>query len=143
MTKTANARHFSYFFKKPRVSWRKFVEDDKMRAMNQDTSILANLAQVLRERRHASGEQSYVASLYQRGDDAILQKIGEEACELVIAGKNHKPDEVVYEMADLWFHCMVLLEHQGLDYQQILTELGRRFGRSGIEEKQSRRNKDD
>lgn len=106
--------------------------------MKNEHEILASLAQVLRERRTSSAEKSYVASLYQKGHDAILQKIGEEACEVVIAGKNQQPAEVIAEMADLWFHCMVLLSAQEIDYQQVLSELARRFGQSGIDEKNAR-----
>jgi phosphoribosyl-ATP pyrophosphohydrolase len=79
-----------------------------------------------------------VAKLYAKGLDAILKKIGEEATETVMAAKDGVPDKIIYEVADLWFHSMVLLAHQGLSPDQVLAELQRRFGLSGLEEKASR-----
>jgi phosphoribosyl-ATP pyrophosphohydrolase len=79
-----------------------------------------------------------VASLYAKGLDAILKKVGEEATETVIAAKNGDTNQLIYETADLWFHCLVLLAHQGLGPDAVLTELERRFGLSGIEEKAQR-----
>ena len=104
--------------------------------MNGD--ILAQLADVLEARKDAAPEDSYVASLYHKGLDAILKKIGEEATETVMAAKDGEADKIVYEVADLWFHSMVLLARQGLRPEQVLDELGRRFGISGHEEKASR-----
>ncbi|WP_006786565.1 phosphoribosyl-ATP diphosphatase [Thiorhodospira sibirica] len=101
-------------------------------------AILSRLSEVLEARRHAAPETSYVASLYAKGLDSILKKIGEEASETIIAAKNPDPDALIYEMADLWFHTLVLLAHQGLDHQQVLAELARRFGLSGLDEKASR-----
>lgn len=101
--------------------------------------ILQQLAEVLEQRKTQSPESSYVAGLYAKGLDAILKKIGEEATETVIAGKDGAPDKIVYEMADLWFHCLVLLAHQGISPEQILRELARRFGISGLAEKAARR----
>jgi phosphoribosyl-ATP pyrophosphohydrolase len=100
--------------------------------------ILVELARVLEERKKANPEDSYVASLYDKGLDAILKKIGEEATETVMAAKDGNKAQIVYETADLWFHTLVLLAQQGLGPHDVLTELGRRFGISGIEEKASR-----
>ncbi len=77
-------------------------------------------------------------SLYAKGLDAILKKIGEEATETVMAAKDGVPDKIVYEIADLWFHTLVLLAHQGLGPEQVTAELARRFGLSGLEEKARR-----
>ena len=101
--------------------------------------ILQQLAAVLEQRKTQSPESSYVAGLYAKGLDAILKKIGEEATETVIAAKDGAPDQIVYEMADLWFHCLVLLAQQGLSPEQVLQELGRRFGMSGLAEKAARK----
>ena len=100
--------------------------------------ILQQLADVLEQRKTAEPDSSYVASLYAKGTDTILKKIGEEATETVIAGKGGSDDEVIYETADLWFHSLVLLTHRGIAPQAVLNELGRRFGLSGLEEKASR-----
>ena len=99
---------------------------------------LDKLAEVLESRKGADPDSSYVAKLYDKGLDAILKKIGEEATETVMAAKDGQPDKIVYETADLWFHCMVLLAQQGLGPQDVLRELERRFGLSGLEEKASR-----
>ncbi len=100
--------------------------------------ILQELAQVLEARKNADADSSYVAKLYNKGLDTILKKIGEEATETVIAAKGGDQDQLIYEMADLWFHCMVLLAQQGLHPDAVLQELQRRFGLSGIAEKASR-----
>jgi len=105
--------------------------------LNRD--ILDGLAQVLEERKNADPASSYVAKLYHKGTDAILKKIGEEATETVMAAKDGVADKIVYETADLWFHTMVLLSHCGLSHHQVLAELERRFGLSGLEEKAQRR----
>ncbi len=102
------------------------------------SDILRQLADVLEARKGAAPEDSYVASLYHKGLDAILKKIGEEATETVMAAKDGEADKIIYEVADLWFHSMVLLAQQGLRPEQVLDELGRRFGISGHEEKASR-----
>ena len=104
---------------------------------NQD--ILNQLAAVLEERKTQDPQQSYVAGLYAKGLDHILKKIGEEATETVIAAKDGEADKIIYEMADLWFHCMVLLAQQGLGPEAVTAELQRRFGLSGLEEKASRK----
>jgi phosphoribosyl-ATP pyrophosphohydrolase len=102
------------------------------------SDVLTQLAQVLEERKGASADSSYVASLYAKGLDAILKKIGEEATETVMAAKDGNAEQIVYETADLWFHTLVLLAQQGLGPQQVLDELQRRFGLSGLEEKANR-----
>ena len=100
--------------------------------------VLDKLAAVLESRKGADPDSSYVAKLYAKGLDAILKKIGEEATETVMAAKDGDAEKIVYETADLWFHTLVLLAQQGLGPQQVLAELERRFGLSGIEEKASR-----
>jgi phosphoribosyl-ATP pyrophosphohydrolase len=99
---------------------------------------LARLAEVLEQRKSADPDSSYVAKLYGKGLDAILKKIGEEATETVMAAKDGDPEKVVYETADLWFHSMVLLAQQGLGPGDVLAELDRRFGLSGLDEKAQR-----
>ena len=99
---------------------------------------LEKLAAVLEQRKQADPETSYVASLYSKGLDAILKKVGEEATETVIAAKGGDTEQLVYETADLWFHTLILLAHQGVGPEKVLTELERRFGLSGLEEKASR-----
>ena len=100
--------------------------------------LLARLSQVLEDRKGADPESSYVARLYAKGLDAILKKVGEEATETVMAAKDGDPDRLVHEVADLWFHTLVLLAHQGLGPEAVLAELDGRFGLSGIEEKARR-----
>jgi phosphoribosyl-ATP pyrophosphohydrolase len=102
------------------------------------SEVLQQLADVLEQRKQQSADKSYVASLYAKGLDTILKKIGEEATETVIAAKNGDKQQIIYETADLWFHCMVLLAQQGLGPNDVLNELQRRFGLSGIEEKAQR-----
>ncbi|OUR73050.1 phosphoribosyl-ATP diphosphatase [Methylophaga sp. 41_12_T18] len=102
------------------------------------SDTLIKLAEVLETRKNADPDSSYVASLYHAGTDKILKKLGEEAIETVIAGKGGVREEIIYETADLWFHSLVLLSHNDISPQEILTELERRFGLSGIEEKASR-----
>lgn len=100
--------------------------------------ILDAVYHVIQERRQNPTEKSYVASLYAKGLDKILGKIGEEATETAVAGKGGNPEEVIYEAADLIFHTLILLAHYDLPPERIYAELRRRFGLSGIEEKQSR-----
>ncbi len=102
---------------------------------------LTQLAAVLEQRKTQSPDSSYVASLYAKGLDTILKKIGEEATEVVIAAKDANSTQIIYETADLWFHCMVLLAQQGLHPSDVLTELQRRFGLSGLDEKAQRETK--
>lgn len=101
--------------------------------------ILAQLTDILEQRKTAAPDSSYVASLYGKGLDTILKKIGEEATETVMAAKDGDSEKLVYEVADLWFHTMVLLADQGLSADDVLVELGRRFGVSGLDEKASRK----
>jgi phosphoribosyl-ATP pyrophosphohydrolase len=100
--------------------------------------VLARLAATIASRRGADGASSYVASLFAGGDDAILKKIGEEATETVMAAKDGEPARIVSEVADLWFHCLVLLAHHGLSPDDVLAELARREGTSGHAEKAAR-----
>ena len=102
------------------------------------TDVLMRLAEVLEQRKEADADSSYVAGLYSKGLDKILKKIGEEATETVMAAKDGEPDKIVYEVADLWFHTLVLLAQQGLGPDAVLAELDRRFGLSGLEEKARR-----
>ena len=100
---------------------------------------LQQLADILEQRKLESADKSYVASLYAKGLDTILKKVGEEATETVIAAKNGDKEQIIYETADLWFHCLVMLADQGLGPNDILQELQRRFGLSGLEEKAQRK----
>ncbi len=102
------------------------------------SEILTRLSEVLEARKAADPDSSYVASLYAKGIDTILKKVGEEATETVIAAKDGNVEEVIYETADLWFHTLVMLKHLNIEPKAVLNELDRRFGLSGIEEKASR-----
>ena len=103
------------------------------------SDVLTRLAEVLESRKGADPNSSYVAGLYAKGLDAILKKIGEEATETVMAAKDGAADKIIRETADLWFHTLVLLAQQGLHPQDVLNELERRFGLSGVVEKTQRR----
>jgi len=102
------------------------------------SDILRRLTETVEARKKASPESSYVAKLFSKGEDAILKKIGEEATEVILASKQGDNEHLVYETADLWFHCLVLLAHHGLSADDVLKELARREGLSGISEKESR-----
>ncbi len=109
------------------------------------SEIITRLTEVLNQRKAADSDSSYVAQLHSKGLDHILKKVGEESAEMLIAAKaleyEHKDANraaVVYETADLWFHTMVMLSHLGLEPGDVLHELERRFGLSGIDEKASR-----
>ena len=102
-------------------------------------AILKHLADVIDSRKGADTAESYVARLFALGDDAILKKIGEEATEAVLAAKDGERERIVSETADLWFHCMVMLSHYGLRPENVLDELSRRAGTSGIEEQALRK----
>ncbi len=103
------------------------------------SDLLNELAQVLEARKKENPSDSYVASLYAKGADAILKKIGEEATEVVLAAKTGEKEAIIHEIADLWFHSMVLMASLDMSPDDILDELRRRFGRSGLEEKASRK----
>lgn len=100
--------------------------------------ILRRLEAAIALRRAADPNSSYVASLNAKGLDAILKKVGEEATETVIASKSGRREDIVHEVADLWFHTLVLLGWHGIALEDVLEELARREGRSGIEERHSR-----
>lgn len=103
------------------------------------TDILDRLAEVVEARKSGDPDASYVSRLFARGEDAILKKIGEEATEAVMAAKDGDRLRIVGETADLWFHCVVMLAQYGLRPSDVLMELRRREGISGIDEKASRR----
>jgi phosphoribosyl-AMP cyclohydrolase / phosphoribosyl-ATP pyrophosphohydrolase len=107
-------------------------------AIYSQKDILDALYHVIQERRQNPSEKSYVASLFTKGLDKILGKIGEEATEAAVAGKGGNPEEVVHEVADLFFHTLVLLGYYNLPPERIYAELRRRFGISGIVEKENR-----
>ncbi|RBO85777.1 phosphoribosyl-ATP diphosphatase [Marinomonas aquiplantarum] len=106
------------------------------------TDVLAELAATLEQRKNASADSSYVASLHAKGLNKILEKVGEESIETIIAAKDAitsgDKSDLVYETADLWFHTLVMLSHLDLGPDAILDELARRFNLSGLEEKASR-----
>lgn len=108
------------------------------------SSVLNDLAAVLAERRSADPDSSYVASLHDKGLNKILEKIGEECTETILAAKDAENNTannqaLVYETADLWFHCMVMLSHLDLHPDDVLKELERRFNLSGLVEKAARK----
>lgn len=102
------------------------------------SDTLNRLAEVLESRKTADPQSSYVAKLYTKGMDAILKKVGEEATETILAAKDGDPQKIIYETADLWFHTLVMLAHAGLHPDDILNELARREGLSGLDEKAAR-----
>lgn len=99
---------------------------------------LEKLAEIIEARKIAAAEDSYVASLFEKGMNTILKKIGEEAAETIVAAKEDDDSQLVYETADLWFHTLVMLAARGLGPGDVLAELERRFGMSGLEEKAAR-----
>jgi phosphoribosyl-ATP pyrophosphohydrolase len=103
-----------------------------------DDDILQMVYDVILDRKHNPSENSYTTALMHKGIDKILKKIGEEATEVVIAAKGGKREEIVYETSDLFFHLLVLLGYCDIPPEEIFAELRRRFGMSGIEEKNSR-----
>ncbi|MCW4149710.1 phosphoribosyl-ATP diphosphatase [Halomonas sp. 18H] len=108
------------------------------------SDILDQLHEVLEQRRHAAPDASYVASLHHKGLNKILEKVGEEATETLLAAKDaeqgdaSQSDALISETADLWFHSLIMLSHLGLDHHQVLNELAGRFGISGHDEKAAR-----
>ena len=105
------------------------------------SDILDRLAETLEARKSADPQSSYVARLYAKGTDSILKKVGEEAAETIIAAKSGDREQLIYETADLWFHTLVMLAHAGLGPNDVLNELARREGLSGLEEKAARKEK--
>lgn len=106
-----------------------------------NSDVLSQVADLLETRLPANGgnpETSYAARLLANAPDAFLKKIGEEACELVMASKDNTPDRIVSETADLWFHCLVALTHHGIRPEAVLAELAKRQGISGLDEKAQR-----
>ncbi len=101
-------------------------------------NILKSLCEVLEQRKQASPGDSYTAKLFSEGLDSILKKVGEEATETIIASKSGENVAIIHEIADLWFHTLVLLKFHGLDSDDILMELEVRFGLSGLKEKANR-----
>ena len=104
--------------------------------------VLERLAQVIEARRGGDPDKSYVARLFARGEDTILKKIGEEATETVLAAKDGVPERIVAECADLWFHCLIMLASHGLGPSQVMTELARREGLSGLDEFAARKSRE-
>lgn len=102
------------------------------------SDVLERLSAAIDARRSADASQSYVAGLFRDGLDRILKKVGEEATETVIAAKGGDARQVVYETADLWFHSLVMLKYMDIEPAEVLAELERRFGRSGLDEKAAR-----
>ena len=108
-------------------------------AIQNPQQVFARLADVIATRRGLDPSSSYVARLLAAAPDAALKKVGEEATEVIMAAKDGAPDRVVSEMADLWFHCLVVLVQAGIRPEQVLAELARREGISGLDEKAARR----
>jgi len=104
------------------------------------SDTLEKLAGIIEARKTAATDTSYVASLFEKGMNSILKKVGEEAAETIIAAKEDDDSRVVYETADLWFHTLVMLSARGLGPADVLAELERRFGIPGLEEKAARDN---
>ena len=101
--------------------------------------VLARIAATIEARKRAAPGSSYVATLFAKGDDAILKKIGEEATETVMAAKDGDARRITAEVADLWFHCLILLARHGLAPADVLAELARREGASGLAERAARK----
>ena len=116
-----------------------------MTQLNTNDTLL-RLAEVIDSRKGGDPDASYVARLFHKGDDAVLKKVGEEATEVVLAAKDVRqggaPKALVGEMADLWFHCLVALSHFDLSPADVLAELERREGLSGLEEKALRKSRE-
>lgn len=104
-------------------------------AMN---DVLKELTEALEQRKGADADTSYVASLHAKGLNKILEKVGEESTEMLLAAKDGSPEEIINETADLWFHILVMLSHLNVRAEDVLSELERRFGTSGHEEKAAR-----
>jgi phosphoribosyl-ATP pyrophosphohydrolase/phosphoribosyl-AMP cyclohydrolase len=115
---------------------------DKVLIMSTGTDVLKQLCEVLEARKQSSSDDSYVASLHQAGLNKILEKVGEESVETILAARDAEVsgnnEKLIYETADLWFHSLVMLSHLGEDAEAVITELERRFDLSGLTEKASR-----
>jgi len=111
---------------------------EPIKAVPADADILQRLAVTIAARRGADPATSYVATLFAKGDEAMVKKIGEEATEAVMAAKDGDKIRLTSEIADLWFHCLVVLVHNGLGPEDVLAELARREGMSGLQEKAAR-----
>ncbi|CAC9544542.1 Phosphoribosyl-AMP cyclohydrolase / Phosphoribosyl-ATP pyrophosphatase [uncultured Candidatus Thioglobus sp.] len=101
-------------------------------------NIFTQLESILEQRKSVGADNSYVSSLYKKGTDEILKKIGEESAEVIMAVKDDVESKIIYEVADLWFHTLVLLRHKDIEVAKIEQELSRRFGLSGLTEKANR-----
>ncbi len=136
--------HMSCFFNKIDIGEAAVTDggsDDANKAPQAE--IIKELYQVLLERKDADPEESYVAALYNKGFQKIAAKIHEESAELIDAAKRLGNKEIVHELADLWFHTLVLLGYKDIQIEEVFKELGRRFGTSGHEEKKSRTKKEE
>ena len=135
--------HRSCFFRRlDREGWQEKGEKvfNPQEVYGGGCTILEHIYEVILDRKHHIDRQdSYVASLFRKGLDAILKKVGEEATEVVLAGKDGDRERVVYEVADLFFHTLVAMGYYNVPPSDVYGELGRRFGRSGLEEKEERR----
>ena len=100
--------------------------------------VFEQVYEIILKRKQSSPDNSYVASLMEKGTDAILKKIGEESAEVILAVKNENRKEQIHEITDLWFHLLILMGYQGITIEDISQELKKRFGQSGLEEKAQR-----
>lgn len=116
--------------------------DEYLQEIDKMSDILKELGDILEQRKHADTGASYVSSLYAKGLNKILEKVGEEATETILAAKDAETSgdnsDLIYETADLWFHSLIMLAHLGETPDSVLKELERRFGLSGLDEKASR-----
>lgn len=103
------------------------------------TEVLEDLFAVLLERKRNMQDDSYVSLLYRKGEDSILKKIGEEATEVIIASKGEDKKKIIFEITDLWFHCMILMADKEISLEEIAEEFKKRMGLSGLVEKASRK----
>ncbi len=108
------------------------LEENQLSSKPDPTEIFQAITQVIMERRASGRADSYVYTLFQKGQDQILKKLGEESAEVVIASKNEKASEIIYEMADLWFHSLMALAWHAISPEEVFAELRRRFGQSGL-----------
>lgn len=112
---------------------------NSFRRVDGDADVFQQLYAVVQDRKQRSPEESYVASLFAKGKDRILKKIAEEASEVMLASKNSVREEIIAEVADLWFHTLVMLGYHDIEPQAVYDELARRFGKSGLQEKAERK----